>query len=390
MPNDPSKVCLKVDPSLNYRSINLEPCVLLGRGGYGAVFYSRRANAAVKVIALNDAFRWELAVSLIASSAARRPELSDIAKHFLQVYAFSTVERMIVMEYMKHDLRSYLDRHRSAFGPSTLRAFAREFKGLSKALAFFHVECGLMHLDIKHDNILVNCDPETGDPTRLVLADFSLASVNGNSFLNKCCMVCPKRHGLDGMRIINTDDVVNSIPSEDILLYRVEKRPPEFLIDYCNGARHNGGEVMDAMTSLAMDLFALGHVTQEVALLLLARATGEDAVPKLDSGSKYLNYLTMLKILAYRIALTDNLLHPRSDLAFLKNPAGTRSAIAGMLRAECMRDMFTEASDSWQRTMRRRVSTLRVPDIFKDLFNLTVLLCHFDADVRRSVPSLSP
>ncbi|QEG54074.1 Serine/threonine-protein kinase UL13 [Cacatuid alphaherpesvirus 2] len=391
MPNDPSKICLKVNSDLNHRRINLEPYVFLGKGGYGSVFYSRSANVAVKTLALSDAFRWELAVSLIISSAARRPELAAIAKHFLQVYAFSTIERKIVMEYMRHDLRAYMAIHGRKSSPTTMAAFAREFRGLSKALAFFHVECGLMHLDIKQENILVNCDPQTGDPERLVLADFSIVSINGNSFLNKCCMICPNRVGLEGTRIINTDDAVNAIASEGILMYRVDKRPPEFLIDYCNGHRYCSGKVMDAMTSLALDLFALGQVVQEIMLECLCHTKnfGIKQQPELSSGSCADN-LTLLQILSYRIALTDTILHPWSDLGFIEHPAGTVTAVVSQLKEAHDREAFVDFLDLWRNSLRRRAENVIVPRSFRAIFNIGILLCHFDQEIRRSVPFMSP
>lgn len=389
MPNDPSKVCLKVDPALHYRNIELEPYTFLGRGGYGSVLYSRRAKVAVKALDINDAFRWELAVSLIVSSAARRQELSDIAKHFLQIYAFSSVEKIMVMEYMHYDLRAYMEKHLKPVTQSALNALVREFRGLVKALTFFHVECGLMHLDIKQNNILVNCDPRTGDPTRMVLADFSLATINGNSFLNNCCMICPNRPGVPGTHIIDTEDVVNSLPSENIILYRMDKRPPEFLLNYCNGIIPSCGEVMDAMTTLGMDVFALGHVVQEVLLLCLTRALGGDPIPRIAIDSEIIDHKTVLSVLAYRLVLTDQLLHPWSSIESANNPAGTCDDITSGLHLEFMRDMFLGSVESWKRNIRRKVKGLCVPSMFTDLFDLSILLCHYNPDKRRSVSTLS-
>ncbi|AAQ73733.1 serine threonine protein kinase [Psittacid alphaherpesvirus 1] len=388
MSNDPAKVCLKVDPALHYRNVELEPYRFLGRGGYGSVFYSRRANVAVKALTHGASFRWELAVSLIVSSAARRQELSDIAKHFLQIYAFSSVEKIIVMEYIRHDLRTYLDEHCKPVTQSALDALVREFRGLAKALAFFHIECGLAHLDVKQNNILVNCDPRTGDPVRMVLADFSLAAINGNSFLNKCCMVCPGRPGVTGVHIIDTEDAVNSLPSNNILLFRMSRRPPEFLLDYCNGVGPRCGEVMGAMTTFAMDVFALGSVVHEVLLLCLSRVLGRDPFPHMTCTDEPMDHKTILSLLAYRLALTDYLSQSWSSAGFV-NPAGTREGISSALQWECMRDMFLASAEAWTRTVRRKMNGARSPSMFADILDLSILLCHFDPDVRRTVSALA-
>ena len=71
----------------------------------------------------------------------------------------------MVMEYMEHDLRSYLDNLKEPLSLSEIKCIVRQ---LLSALAYMH-EHWIIHRDLKTPNILINNDG------RACLCDFGLA-----------------------------------------------------------------------------------------------------------------------------------------------------------------------------------------------------------------------
>ncbi len=380
----PNKICLKVNPKMSYRWFNLEGSTVIGNGGYGSVQYAPKYHMAVKIFESDGHFRWELAMSLILSNAARRPELSDIAKHFLQIYAFSKIERAFVMEPLSHDLKTYAKRYKDNFTMETLNTLTSEFKGLAKALAFLNIDCGLVHMDVKSNNILVKCDAN-GKLSRLVLADFSLTGPNTNSILNQSMMVCPSRGVVEGLKIIDSTTVKNHIPSDSFIIYNGHCRAPEVIINYCNGKRYRD-QPMDALETLGLDLFSLGQVVQEILFEgILCRSREFSFKPKPNTIHEKLSHDYMMRVLAYRIVLSDNLISRGCDLSFTGPLSGTVESVNASLFRELDRILFQSHVEMYERIdLREKLLNVIIPPETRGLCTLAGLLCHWDADLRRS------
>lgn len=84
-----------------------------------------------------------------------------------------TAQVYMVMEYMEHDLRSYLDNLREPLSLSEIKCIVQQ---LLSALAYMH-ENWVIHRDLKTPNILINNDG------RACLCDFGLARYRGSIFV---------------------------------------------------------------------------------------------------------------------------------------------------------------------------------------------------------------
>ena len=154
---------------------------IVGRGGMGNVFLAHDASldrlVALKLPRidvlgnpeLQDRFLKEAKVA----ASLRHPGL-------VEIYEFGTTERFCYLASRwcpNGDLASWLDSHPQPHDPFQVAAFIQQ---LCIAVAHCH-DAGVLHLDIKPGNIMLECDDGSSeDPSSLglpLLTDFGLARV---------------------------------------------------------------------------------------------------------------------------------------------------------------------------------------------------------------------
>ncbi|QFU14590.1 tegument serine/threonine protein kinase [Psittacid alphaherpesvirus 5] len=297
-----------VNPKYHFTEIRLEPYELLGVGSYGNVVKSGCGRTALKRFADKNYFRWELAISLILISETHVGFGTHVRDNFLKPLAFSAKEQTIAFELMSMDLKTYVTTDSIHFTDFTWMLFVKNYLCLESAIKFMNFSCGIAHLDIKLENILVNIDPVTNMPLRFVIADFSVAGFNASSPFSACNISCPSRSSVCGFELIGKTELLLNRPNTTFIVGHGHMQPPEILLAYINGYSFNR-HILDIVESFSIDIYALGQTLLEV--ILLRAVNVELALPisriPSDSACDPICKKYALKVLAYRIVLEKNL-----------------------------------------------------------------------------------
>ncbi|CAI5724960.1 unnamed protein product [Hyaloperonospora brassicae] len=139
----------------------------IGEGTYGVVYKSRDLKTQ-KVVALKR-IRLETEDDGIPSTALREISVLRELEHPNIVSLLDCLQEdgklFLVFEFMDMDLKRYMEQHIGKLELSQIKSFLYQ---LLKGLAFSH-SCGIMHRDLKPQNLLVNAKGA------LKIADFGLA-----------------------------------------------------------------------------------------------------------------------------------------------------------------------------------------------------------------------
>lgn len=366
-----------------------------GAGSYGSVVVYEAAGVAVKTFASAAGFAHELLMTLLAGECSLRALVCARADAIIRPRGFSLQRRQLALPAYDADLASYAEAAgRAVLAPAALAAAERAFVDLGRAVVFLNASCGLAHLDIKGGNIFVNA---TGPCiTKAVLGDFSLMTLTARSaladaeFLVRDEAAAPGAQGGGGGCRRMTLPRSARLPDPAVVMGHCATRPSELLLDFVN--RHGlcgPPEPLAPETSLAIDLYALGHALLELVL------TGAREVPDVQSarrrGALYMSARRAtcelaVGILAHRCALLPLAFPdtPRTTAcgAPWDEPAAVRAAIRG---AAC-RAAFERAVRATAYTARVR-EALSAPPVRRAL-ELAAIFCHPEPRARRSAPVL--
>src|SRR5689334_18733091 len=154
---------------------------LLGHGGMSTVYKARDTRlmrlVALKLVDKSLARDGEFQARFLANAH----KLSSFDHpHIVRVYDAGVQEDdlFLAMEFVKgNTLRSYLNGHLAAGEFLDLRAIVTISRQVAQALAYAHAK-GIIHHDIKPDNVMLKQDRDPGNTTSsnyALLSDFGLA-----------------------------------------------------------------------------------------------------------------------------------------------------------------------------------------------------------------------
>ena len=147
---------------------------LLGKGTYASVYSAVDMEGSLGRVALKR-IDFDHMVEGCPLLLLREVGLAGRLKHPNLIpimaieYAPMDGRAFIAFELLQFDLRQFLNRN----GPIRGRQLVEASRQLASGLSFLHSH-GIMHRDLKPQNVLVKTDPKTGSPT-LKIGDFGLA-----------------------------------------------------------------------------------------------------------------------------------------------------------------------------------------------------------------------